>query len=182
MKLQKITDVRVGQIWTLNNYKTLNLIINVGEKIYYHIISWNNYSQIGGIIDTEIIVKTDLKYLDFIKKGKLIGFLGITHKKDKNWKFIKIPRDEFEIDDIVEYINEEEALEQEILENSKLVIIDKYIGYTNDFCYYLTDEHRCNHYRFDNNEVKRDLKKIGIYGVDYEFVNNNLEKIDYNKI
>jgi hypothetical protein len=121
MKLSKIKDVRVGQIWTFNNRETYDIVLSVRniddnlEKGLYEV--W--YEIFG---DFDVICKdmrkreqNELIDIEYCRKGELasdymlkmfqkpekylVGFLGITHKKE-NGKLIEILRREFETDDV----------------------------------------------------------------------------------
>jgi len=86
MKLVKIKDIRVGQI-----YKILE---NIGEPFVV-------FEK-----DKVIIIDYNFTYsYDVLKnknKFKLIGFLGITHELKDN-ELIEIKREKFEVDDIIHY-------------------------------------------------------------------------------
>jgi hypothetical protein len=172
MRLKKIEDVRAGQIWTFNDYETLDLIIEhrlvdddlkPKETAYYKIYAWNLNEELrdkfgkGNCIDVELTDGTTIKCEDFFKKGKLIGFLNITHRIEDN-KLVEIPRKEFEVDDVIQTNGYKEW-------NSPTVIT-----YIDDLDKYSIFDGWHNH-AFMNN---KDIRKIGILGVNYEFVNERL--------
>lgn len=186
MILQKIKDVRVGQIWSFNKGKTYDVIIDVrttndnleGDKlnpyeIRYKIYGDFNYS-IGDkheldkdkmfFIDCEYCRRDEKASKSLLKKFKnpnkyLIGFLGITHKEE-NGRLIEIPRRELDIDDVVEFCIKYDGKKKEVG-----VIVG--LEYKNNIILYEVDYWRYINKIFNPN-------KLGILGVNYEFVNNKL--------
>lgn len=164
MKLVKIEDVRVGQIWQLHNLIGLVKEIDKGLNNLLKIALFQLYPTEGGI-ETESVH-------NIITKHKLIGKLGITHEIRDN-RLVEIPRDEFQVDDVVTYFDFDHC------ENIGVVISiydrDEYTSYsfiTNKGIY---DTDDC----FEHEEIGEDTgiytytpKKIGILGVTHEFVND----------
>ncbi len=185
MKLQKIKDVRVGQIWTFNEGKTYDVVISVRniDDNFHHEVSevdfeiWADFDYVTGKKDKEDINNRYLVDIEYTKKGEkvsqdllkkfkepdeyLIGFLGITHKIEDG-RLVEIERKEFEIDDIVEY------------NDKKYIITYANRNSTEDYSIYYINE-------VDNLENKTvasstDFKKLGTLGVNYEFINNKMKE------
>jgi hypothetical protein len=181
MKLVKIEDVRVGQI---RKYKDFQLLILNVEKSRYEDIETDYVFYIfkDGLLDYSGILKKD--FIDFevkkdMVKTELIGFLNITHKLEKDEdgreRLVEIPRKEFEVDDVVE-LGEHKFIFFEILKEG-----ENYFYEENEYVYMTVDIDRKNgvaglsSYTFTELvKNSRDFKKIGILGVNYEFVNDLL--------
>lgn len=185
MKLQKIKDVRVGQIWTFNKGRTYDIVLSVRsiDDNFHHEVSevvfeiWADFDYATGKKDKEDINNRYLVDIEYTKKGEkvsqdllekfkqpdkyLVGFLGITHKIEDG-RLVEIERKEFEIDDIVEY------------NDKKYIITYANRNSTEDYSIYYINE-------VDNLENKTvasstDFKKLGILGVNYEFINNKMKE------
>ena len=189
MKLQKIKDVRVGQIWTFNEGKTYDVVISVRniDDNFHHEVSevdfeiWTDFDYTTGKKDKEDINNRYLVDVEYTKKGEkvsqdllekfkesdkyLVGFLGITHKIEDG-RLVEIERKKFEADDIVEYNNE------------KYIITYANRAGNEDYSIYYINE-------IDNLENQTvasstDLKKLGTLGVNYEFINNKMKEYARN--
>lgn len=185
MKLEKIKDVRVGQIWSFNEGKTYDIVIDVRniDDNFHHEVSevvfeiWADFDYVTGKKDKEDINNRYLVDIEYTKKGEkvsqdllkkfkepdeyLVGFLGITHKIEDG-RLVEIERKEFEIDDIVEY------------NDKKYIITYANRNSTEDYSIYYINE-------VDNLENKTvasstDFKKLGTLGVNYEFINNKMKE------
>ena len=156
MKLVKIENVRVGQIYR-NSHWDLALIKNVNsERIELH--QWN-YD-----ISSENDYNTTPNYItENACNWKLIGKLGITHEiKDR--MLVEIPRDEFQVDDVFyTTLATKSGLDPYYDPGCDFKEIE-------DVIFFLFEKSifdvRGNEYRLDFCE------KIGIYGVTHEFVND----------
>lgn len=127
--------------------------------------------KVGQIVNNILIINDIYKNitisnnLKIPNEFKINGFLGITHKLENN-KLIEIKREEFEVGDIVMFNGNE----------NPLVIIDTYTEKS-----YKTGELEIvKFYRLFNGidyadvESERIIKKIGIYGVNFEFINKKI--------
>lgn len=155
MKLVKIENIREGQIYKDKNNLYLIIDIICGNITYQ---KYNTY-DLKGILKEK---RTDCDFLFFRdKERELIGFLGITHEIKDN-KLVEITREELGntgcyIDDI--FINEYEEVEGVVLGMSR----DGYIR--------LLEQDGKDIY-----ETGTITEKIGILGVNYEFINDKLVK------
>ena len=180
MRLEKIKDVRVGQIWSFNNGETYDIVIDVrttdgnynGDKynpyeIRYRIFADRDYAS--GRKDTEYeknICEIDIEYCrreeeasdNIIQMFKqpdkyLIGFLGITHKI-QNDKLVEIPRKQkFEVDDIL--YCKFPYLSNNCIKEKRILICYNGVQDLKDYS---------------------SIKKIGVLGVNCDFVNDKLCK------
>lgn len=160
MKLVKIEDVRVGQIRKIiimdfhaENTKEVIGVFTRANDSDYDMFDW-----IAEYYDVETKMSLgDYEDWTFEDCGELIGKINITHEIKDN-KLVEIPRAKFQVDDVVEckHLNY------------------PFVIYNND----LGDE---KFYSFFGGHVslsmKKDVfcensKKIGIYGVTHEFVND----------
>ncbi len=210
MKLEKIKDVRVGQIWSFDNGKTYNVIIDVSniDNNFNNIVSkitfelWNNLNY-----TTEKNKKKEKDFLIFanfccVEKNKnidedllekfkepdkyLIGFLGITHKIEDG-RLVEIERKEFEVDDIIyckKYIafcHEINFGDYDILEG-QIFIINDWDEFSDYIIITLLNENgkEINFKIKDKNKIKKYFCKIGTLGVNYEFINNKMKKYARN--
>lgn len=148
MKLQKIKDVRVGQIWEYKDF-----LIEVRPRECFQGIYHNGIQTVNLDIDSSF-------WDELYKKSKLIGFLGITHKIEDN-KLIEISREEFEIDDIVEY------------EGNKMPYIIMEENTIDEELWLHSNEEDVSGIYKDSME-EEGFKKVGILGVNYEFINDKL--------
>ncbi len=186
MKLQKIKDVRVGQIWTFNEGKTYDVVIDV-RNIDRHLQDC--------LYEVNFIIYCDDKYVfgktkeqdkdrlyffdaEFCRQGEdinkellekfkepdkyLVGFLGITHKIEDG-KLVEIKRNEFEVDDIIKYNGKKYIITniEEQKSNNKLNI------------YSFANIDDLSEFKFHISTDK--LKKLGTLGIEYDFINNKLE-------
>lgn len=156
MKLVKIEDVRVGQIWK-DSHWNLALVKDVSIKTNMLSLWLENYD----IPSTEE-KNTSLNF--FADNGveyKLIGKLGITHEIKDN-RLVIISRDKFQIDDVVEF---KDTTQRKYIILKKGIKIDNL--FTDNLCF------ECFHDIYGGRSLfDFELKKIGIYGVTHEFVNN----------
>lgn len=185
MKLQKIKDVRVGQIWTFNEGKTYDVVIDV-RNIDRHLQDC--------LYEVNFIIYCDDKYLsgktkeqdkdrlyffdaEFCRQGEninkellekfkepdkyLVGFLGITHKIEDG-RLVEIERKKFEEDDIVER------------SDRKYIITYASRDSNEDYNTYNINE--IDNLENETYALSTDLKKLGTLGINYEFINNKLEK------
>lgn len=142
MKLVKIKDVRVGQVWINDQTGLIHTVDDLGSNA-----------------DKAETTKTRDEYLKSAK-CRLIGKLGITHKIEDN-KLLEIPRDEFQIDDVVNVLNVSAT------KKINAVVVAKIGHQLNTF-----DGKGYNGYYTDDETSKFMPEKIGIYGVTHEFIND----------
>jgi hypothetical protein len=152
MKLVEITDLRIGQVRE-NDTKIYIINFLFPDQKICRVEKVNKY-DLDDVSLTNLTVDDEetLSY-EQISNEKLVGFIGITHKI-KDGKFVKIPRKEFEENDVFGYFNNELAGKLEVA-----IYSDENDVYTSN-----------------NNFPKNYCKKVGILGVNYEFVNNKLGK------
>lgn len=180
MRLEKIKDVRVGQIWSFNNGETYDIVIDVrttdgnynGDKynpyeIRYQIFADRDYaSDRKDMEDKNNICEIDIEYCRREEKATdylmqmfkhpdkyLIGFLGITHEI-QNDKLVEIPRKQkFEVDDILKIFNyyKDETTGNICGQFTGLICYDGLLR------------------KLENYDK---IEKVGILGVNYEFVND----------
>lgn len=169
MKLVKIKDVRVGQIWKIHN------MLGVIELINSTYLSLTSIARIalfpGGEPETESI-------FNIIEKHELIGFLGITHEIKDN-ELVEIQQEDLIVNDVVEYID---------FDGFKVTaVICAIVTYRNadDIHYVFVTEvgESDNTMLLESEEIGEDTgiftytpKKIGVLGVTHEFVNERLVK------
>lgn len=164
MKLSKINDVRIGQIY---EDKILNKI--------YIIESFNDirYTLSSCFKDKILICKDEYELTNSeIEDSELIGFLGITHKIEDG-KLIEIPREIYNIDDVlkINLLQDNIILEEEqVVVGVKFDFLKNY--YEINTIYTTNDSIGVNLIKTIHNNIK----KIGILGVNYEFINNKLVK------
>lgn len=208
MKLQKIKDVRVGQIWTFNEGQTYNLIIdvsnvdnhfdNVVSKITFEL--WNNLNY-----TTEKNKKEEKDFLIFanfhcveksknidkelLKKFKepdkyLVGFLGITHKI-VDGRLVEIERKEFEVDDIISIkknINGAESFNKSHFNIKKGTIM--LVNFCNEITLNCVNsngyERNFDFYDDEDENIEDYFEKISTLGVNYEFINNKMKEYARN--
>jgi hypothetical protein len=163
MKLQEITDLRVDQIREIEGKKYL--IRQEGEMGCW----------LGGGIDD--IYKDEVWWHeeDFLE-GKIVGFLGITHKKEGT-KLIEIPRDKFDVDDVL-------AIKSKDFNTYFKAIVfrqqKRYDPTDGRLDYYLCNIFKPFYDFFEGEEIRistkyeGDYKKLGIFGVNYELISNKL--------
>jgi phosphoenolpyruvate synthase/pyruvate phosphate dikinase len=167
MKLVKIEDIRVDQVYSCEGIGFL--VVKVVKKrkeggdlpVYY-------------VFDDKTL---EFKYVETVLNTyyttKLIGFLGITHKitdidKDNmglkmlRSKLVEIPRKEYEVDDVID-VREYETIPTS--EETPAVITKNEENY---FEIINVDGNTSYLYLSENAKPN----KLGILGVDYEFVNN----------
>lgn len=181
MKLAKINDVRVGQIWTFNEGQTYDLVIDVRniDEDFRDCLYEVNYIIYGDLeyniehkkekgdnyfIDAEYCRRDEPASNDILEKFKdmnnLVGFLGITHKIEDG-KLVEIQRKKLEKDDIIESRNVKYFVKE--ITKDCIVLLD-------------CDEDlmRLSYEKKYLKEYLIDYKKIGTLGVNYFFQNSKL--------
>lgn len=154
MKLVKIEDVRVGQIWQLHNLIGLVKEIDKGSNNLLKIVLFQLFYPTEGGIETESVH-------NIITKHKLIGKLGITHEIKDN-RLVIISRDKFQIDDVVEF---KDTTQREYVILREIQEIGQVFPNNGNF--------KCFHDIYGGRSLfDFEFKKIGIYGVTHEFVND----------
>lgn len=147
MKLVKIEEVRIGQIWK-DNKGRLYLIGDEEKEI---------------TVDRTMFYKCDKRTFAYLEKNghKLVGFLGITHE-EKDGKLVEIipayPENKVHDDDIVIVKGEDRTPYPVITTYNS----SKYKDYISLLSYHKKE--------FKEEEVE----KVGTLGVNYEFINSNL--------
>lgn len=203
MKLQKITDVRVGQIWTFNEGKTYDAVISVRniDDNFHHEVSevvfeiWADFDYAIGKKDKEDINNRYLVDVEYTKKGEkvnqdllekfkqpdkyLVGFLGITHKIEDG-RLIEIKRDKFELDDIISIkknINGAESFNKSHFNIKKgTIMLVNFCNETTLNCVNSNGyERNFDFYDDEDENIEDYFEKVGTLGVNYEFVNNKLD-------
>lgn len=152
MKLVKIKDVRVGQVWkdTYNGF--IRVVIPFDDEP--NVICGNSLFY---PCNNEILLRDDFEDIileDIKSRHKLIGFIGITHKIEDE-KLVEIPREDFEVDDVVKTSTKNIQIIDRVIDGYMVHLL----GY--DYSFY---------------EEKEELNKIGIFGITHEFVNERLVK------
>ena len=208
MKLQKIKDVRVGQIQTFNEGDTYDVVIDV-RNIDRHLQDC--------LYEVNFIIYCDDKYLsektkeqdkdrlyffdaefcrqgekinkDLLKKFKepdkyLIGFLGITHKIEDG-RLIEIKRDKFELDDIISIkknINGAESFNKSHFNVKKgEIMLVNFCNETTLNCVNSNGyEHNFDFYDDEDENIEDYFEKVGTLGVNYEFINNKMKEYARN--
>jgi hypothetical protein len=154
MILKEITEVRIDQIRELN-----------GKK---QIVKENTDGGDFWAANLDDLSDDEFHYNEELESWKIIGFLGITHKKEGN-KLVEIPRNKFEVDDIVE------SKSWNIYGDSKAIITGTE---SNPDDFVVDVYHKGEKVKeLENTEIiEEDLddEKVGILGVNYEFVNEKL--------
>lgn len=177
MQLRPIKDVRVGHIYELDKKKYGGgfIIVNEIVKNFYEsfcfLVNWNNGSNVDLSNSTTEFLNFDIsKNKDY----KLIGSLNITHKIENN-KLVEIPREELEVDDVVELLSDTQT---ELGEEYKAGIqgVIKRISKDKNYISLADYDFDCYEDYFDikNDKNEINFKKIGIYGVTHTFINNKL--------
>lgn len=166
MKLKEIKDIKPNQIY---KHKNGNIYI-VSYQTHYRY-------EIADCYKDNILYSEENEFYsrEFAEDMRLIGFIGITHKLEyKN--LVEIPREEFEVDDIVEAIEditeEMSNIECNIKKGEKFVIL--YRPY--HFVLFGIDNEEKSEFCFCGDKLKKQFKKIGIYGVTHTFINDKLEE------
>jgi hypothetical protein len=200
MKLVKIEDVRVGQIWTFNNGKTYDIVVSVNninnnlEQGLYEVVYeiWGDFNHMKGeketadnirLIDVESCKKDESatsRLLGMFREPEkyLIGFLNITHKLEDN-KLIEVPREEFEVDDIIQNKWESEGILNLIVhkKNDMAVICKIYPShyFVNSYFNINSEEDLKMFFSSRKNRIElSETNRVGILGVNYEFINEKL--------
>lgn len=150
MKLVEIKDIRVGQIY---NYH--NILYLIKDKLKDDEFITTSYYFEHSLENTVYYEEFATHYKDSIlfKSCTLIGKLGITHRIEDG-KLVEIPRTaEFQIDDIVK-VDWKDKTDTD-LDVIRAVFTSGAVTYFDpDFLY--------------NDQIK----KVGIFGVTHEFVND----------
>lgn len=145
MKLVEIKDIRPGQVWINDQTGLIHTVDNLGN------LSNANKAETTQIRD------------EYLKSAKcrLIGKLGITHRIENN-RLVEIPRSAgFQTDDVVKF-----------KWDPRLYVINREIDFgikkthPNNSCFEAT-----NDLYGSRQLVDFELKRIGIFGVSHEFVN-----------
>lgn len=152
MKLKKIEDVRVGQVWEHNEYGHKVVITGVKIELFeddteteIELISFHTYNEPKGYNE-------EFNLEDF----NLIGFIGITHQ-EQDGKLVEIPRKDIEVDDIVMVQDEPQLI----------------ISHCPDKYYFNLITSKGD--LILNYPQVEEFKKIGTIGVNYEIVNSALK-------
>lgn len=203
MKLEKIKDVRVGQIWTFNKGNTYDVVIDVRnidrhlQDCLYEVnfIIYCDDRYLSGktkeqnkdklyFFDAEFCRQGEDINQDLLEKFKqpdkyLVGFLGITHKIEEG-RLVEIKRNKFEKDDIIfikknipGYISFNRSFfdikegEIMVINNFNEPVLDcvNRNGYEVNFDFYDDEDENIEDY----------FEKVGVLGINYEYVNNKLE-------
>ena len=159
MKLQKIKDVRVGQIWFHKNFYYLITEVEYNDSIKKHNAIFKVFEF--NFPDIKFSYHDYVSELFLKNNTNLVGFLNITHKVEDN-KLIEIPREKFEIDDIVKY------------EGNKMPYIIMEKNTIDEFWLHSNEEDVSGIYKDSMEE--EGFKKVGILGVNYEIINDKLIK------
>lgn len=145
MKLVEIKDIRPGQVWINDQTGLIHTVDNLGN------LSNANKAETTQIRD------------EYLKSAKcrLIGKLGITHRIENN-RLVEIPRSAgFQTDDVVKF-----------KWDPRLYVINREIDFgikkthPDNSCFEAT-----NDLYGSRQLVDFELKRIGIFGVSHEFVN-----------
>ena len=162
MKLVEIKDIRVGQIYRKTCDRDCYLLISEINK--NKTITYAVNSRFGFYLD-----ECNKKNLENILENsfELVGFLGITHEiKDK--KLVKIPREELETDDVIEFAVLREESDFEVCK-----VVYRFSIIQDEEETFICVGNNGNSYNVSRNDFNG---KVGILGVNYEFVNNQLVK------
>lgn len=163
MKLVKIKDVRIGQVWKEDDN---DIFIITGFSEYEpEMIHCVHYVP----EDKPIILKSGKKVTglvysstskNMLEKSTLIGKIGITHRVEGS-RLVEIPRHgEFQVDDIVRHQNGKTGV----------IVKIKNVGFAVGYEYSIN----CGDEGF--NDTFEYLTKIGILGVSHEFANDREEE------
>jgi hypothetical protein len=199
MKLVEIKDIREGQIWKYNSDMEYDPDFDcayfIARKINYYRDLSNLHKTLVDIkyYDDEVVYCEEIaenlrlsKWRNFDKREildcyKLIGFLDITHRIEDN-KLIEIPREKFEIDDVIYFILNEDCSQEYRRE---------VFGVINWICDdYDEERHECGveasvlggegqeyigmDFKLYSDITPESLEKIGVLGITHEFVNDKL--------
>lgn len=150
MKLVEIKDIRPGQI-----RKNFDDIILIGAEVQNGVSHYQAFTEFGGLMNKD--VKSNYKFLDM----PIIGKIGITHRIENN-RLVEIPRSAgFQTDDVVKF-----------KWDPRLYVINREIDFgikkthPDNSCFEAT-----NDLYSSRQLVDFELKRIGIFGVTHEFVN-----------
>jgi len=163
MKLVAIKNIKPNQIY---KHKNGNIYI-ISYQTHYRYEIADCYKN--NILDSE---ENEFYSREFAEDMELIGFVNITHKLE-NKKLVEIPREEFEVDDII--LNTKN--------NEKYFITEIYEPVGTGFGGSIARDIgiAINVNTFEKIYISEfgfgfPSKKIGIYGVTHEFLNSNLIK------
>jgi len=155
MKLIEIKDIRVGQIYKMEfGFVIIKSLEETDDGILGFLVNWNNVNNSSST--TEFLGF----YINKNKDYKLIGFLNITHKIEDN-KLVEIPREEFEVDDIIKYEN-------------KLFIITRINQEDRNYIHIMSENLEKETLNLGYSSNYKKVEKIGIYGVTHTFENDKL--------
>jgi hypothetical protein len=163
MKLAEIKDVRIGQI---RQYEDKVFIVRSFEPSWYS--NWNGYYYKISYSDDGNNRKSILECEEMMK-SEIIGFLNITHELDNDNKLVGIPRDEFEADDVLKRKDRENIIvpiRKYAIRNRTSFMYDCFLCYERENRIYINS--------FIQEDLQKEYDKIGILGVNYEFINNLL--------
>lgn len=147
MKLVEIKDIRPGQVWINDQTGLIHTVDNLGN------LSNANKAETTKIRD------------EYLKSAKcrLIGKIGITHRIEGN-RLVEIPRAAgFQVDDVVKFN----------WNDPRLYVINREIDFgikkthPDNSCFEAT-----NDLYGSRQLVDFELKRVGIFGVTHEFVND----------
>lgn len=170
MKLVEINDIRAGQIYKRDNvlYLIRYILFNLEntDPVWICIEYGEDYQETESMFNGNATVES------VEKQGyELIGFLGITHKIE-NEKLVEIPREELQIDDVIEFAVLCEEYDFEVYKAFYKVVYRFSIIQDEEETFVCIGNNG-NSYNVSRNDFNG---KVGILGVNYEFVNNQLVK------
>jgi hypothetical protein len=186
MILKEIKDVRLGQIWECKDLKYLIRNQNYREidySVFYQDIKGvpttveeflayaEGLNEENATLERGMLIKVEDK--EILENAKLVGYLGITHIVE-NSKLVEIPRNKFEVDDIVE------SLRYGLCSYSQAIITgtrpNSFVPTSNDWVVDVYCDGKKDKDRESLAITEEDLddEKVGILGVTHEFVNEKL--------
>lgn len=158
MKLVEIKDIRPGQVWINDQTGLIHTVDNLGN------LSNANKAETTKIRD------------EYLKSAKcrLIGKIGITHRIEGN-RLVEIPREDLIVDDVVEYLDFDSFTVRAVI----CAVITALTAEETQYAFITETGQSEDTLLFDREEIGEDSgtftytpKKIGIFGVTHEFVND----------
>lgn len=148
MKLVKITSPREGFIYKVMEniegfFKVDQLLIRTKSGYLFE-----HYSTVDDSVEFDK------------SKLKLIGKIGINFKYDKNGKLIEIPREDIEVDDVFSD------------EDRRDFVISKFSNDRKNHSIIWSCGNIQNETGLRLDYIENNCKKLGIYGINYEFTNS----------
>jgi hypothetical protein len=184
MKLIAIEDIIVGQIWENKNDNSLSFVEGLKDELAFTLL----YIQIFDKSDNKLKLNTNIDVFNFRKDNILIGMDNITHKLENN-KLVEIPINpkvkikdfKLDIDDVVQLSYNCKVYGWNKKENTHIAVVEDIIKYSDTAEIKIRMSDGTLHdmssfiaHNFQDTDVL--IKKIGIYGVTHEFVNDKLIK------